>query len=129
VLPEAAVVAAVLHEAKAQPAPRQEDDTEATDDDLPTRTLVDVIVRERVARNLEHMFTLLALVLEREPLRLCLRALHHKDVRHRGTALEYLQTVLPSDVREALWPLLGDVATPLPALRPAGEILKELALS
>jgi len=85
-----------------------------------------LLARDRTDRRLEHMFTILSLHLEREPLRLAFRALHHEDVRHRGTALEYLDSVLPAELRAAVWPFLGETG-PLPAPRPAQEILNELA--
>ncbi len=90
--------------------------------------LVDALLRDRVSRSLEHVFTILSLLLEREPLRMAFRALYHMDAKYRGTALEYLDTVLPREVHDALWPLLGETG-PLPAPRPAQEILAELALA
>jgi hypothetical protein len=67
---------------------------------------VDRFVRERSGRSLEHVFTLLSLVLPREPLRIAYRGLHSDDRQLRGTALEYLDTVLPPDVHGVLWPHL-----------------------
>jgi len=57
-------------------------------------------------RRLEHVFNLLALTLEREPLRIAYWAVRSGDTL-RGTALEYLDNVLPDDVQQALWPALG----------------------
>jgi AAA family ATP:ADP antiporter len=85
----------------------------------------DLLARDRVDRTLEHVFTILALHLDREPLRMAYRAIRHPDVRHRGTALEYLQTILPNDIRDAVWPLVGELA-PLPPGRTAREILADL---
>jgi hypothetical protein len=85
----------------------------------------DLLARDRVDRTLEHVFTILGLHLDREPMRMAYRALRHADVRHRGTALEYLQTILPHDIRDAVWPLVGALA-PLPAARSAREILADL---
>jgi len=51
---------------------------------------------------LEHTFRLLALVLPREPLHVAFQALHIDDVYLKGTALEYLESILPSGVREDL---------------------------
>ncbi len=85
----------------------------------------DLLARDRVDRTLEHVFTILSLHLDREPMRMAYRALRHADVRHRGTALEYLQTILPHDIRDAVWPLVGALA-PLPAARSAREILADL---
>jgi ATP/ADP translocase len=87
-----------------------------------------LLARDRMDRRLEYMFTILSLHLEREPLRLAFRALHHENVRHRGTALEYLESVLPGELRAAVWPFLGETG-PLPAPRPAQEILNELVLA
>jgi ATP/ADP translocase len=57
-------------------------------------------------RGVEHIFNLLALTLEREPLRISYWAVRSGDTL-RGTALEYLENVLPDEIREGLWPLLG----------------------
>jgi hypothetical protein len=59
-----------------------------------------------VERGLGHVFTLLSLALEREPMRIAGRAVRSEDATLRGTALEYLHNVLPDPVREALWPHL-----------------------
>src|SRR5262245_6438064 len=58
-------------------------------------------------RHLEHVFSVLALVLDREPLEIAARALGGSDPALRGTALEYLDNVLPPTVREKLWPHLA----------------------
>ena len=55
---------------------------------------------------LEHVFTVLGLVLPAEPLRIALHAVQTDDVSLRATALEYLESILPADVRVQLWPLL-----------------------
>lgn len=57
-------------------------------------------------RRLEHVFTLLALVVPREPVQIAYRAVRSQDRALRGTALEYLENVLPEDVRGVLWPHL-----------------------
>jgi len=61
---------------------------------------------QRAGRSMEHVFTLLSLVLPREPLRLAYRGLLVDDAKVRGTALEYLDSVLPAAVHEKLWPFL-----------------------
>ena len=91
-------------------------------------SLMAMLARDRVDRSLEHVFTILSLHLDREALRMAFRALHQEDTHHRGTALEYLDTVLPAEVREGIWPYLG-ASAPLQAARPANEILAELALA
>jgi hypothetical protein len=56
---------------------------------------------------LDHVFTLRGLVLERDALQLALQALTSGERNLRGTALEYLDNVLPEDLRRALWMHLG----------------------
>jgi ATP/ADP translocase len=99
---------------------------DADSDEDEQHTLVDDLVRDRANRSLEHMFTILSLILEREPLRMAFKALHHQDDKYRGTALEYLDTVLPSEIRAIIWPYLGETA-PLTTARPASELLADLA--
>jgi hypothetical protein len=61
---------------------------------------------------LEYLFILLSLVLPRAPLRVAYHGLYTDDVLLRGTALEYLESMLPPDVREAIWPYLGEMRKP-----------------
>jgi hypothetical protein len=67
---------------------------------------LDEFVRDRAGQSLAHVFTLLSLVLPREPLQIAFRSLHSPDKQLRGTALEYLEGVLPASIRERLWPFL-----------------------
>jgi AAA family ATP:ADP antiporter len=67
---------------------------------------LDVFVRDRAGQSLAHVFTLLSLVLPRQPLLIAFRSLHSDDAYLRGTALEYLDGVLPHDIRQKLWPFL-----------------------
>ena len=83
------------------------------DDDDPAR-FVDEFIRGRANQSLAHVFTMLSLVLPAEPLQIALRGLHAEDQNLRGTALEYLESVLPPMIREPLWPFLEDH-------RPAGR--------
>jgi hypothetical protein len=64
---------------------------------------------------LEHVFTVLGLTLPAEPLRIALHAVHTDDPSLRGTALEYLESILPADLRAQLWPLLEGVGAVEPA--------------
>lgn len=74
----------------------------------------------------EHVFNLLALALEREPVRIAARSFGTDDAYVRGTALEYLETVLSPHVFSALQPRLA-VTGPAPARkRSAGEVRAEL---
>jgi hypothetical protein len=54
-------------------------------------------------RNLEHVFSLLATVLAREPLQVALRGLRSQNSGLRGLALEYLESVLPPPILARLW--------------------------
>ena len=65
---------------------------------------IDEFLKHRANKSLEHVFTLLALVLPKEPLRISFRGLLTKDQNLRGTALEYLESVLPLNVKNSLWP-------------------------
>ena len=67
---------------------------------------LDEFVRDRAGQSLAHVFTLLSLVLPREPLKIAFRSLHSDDKQLRGTALEYLEGVLPASIRGRLWPFL-----------------------
>jgi hypothetical protein len=80
----------------------------------------------REARVLEHVFTLLALALPRAPLQVSYLALTGDDAALRGTALEYLENVLPDDLREALWPRLGVTGRPAPRSRAHPEVLDRM---
>jgi hypothetical protein len=67
---------------------------------------------QRAGAGLTHVFTMLGLALPPEPLRIALHAVQTDDADLRGTALEYLESILPPDVRAQLWPLLeGDLGT------------------
>jgi hypothetical protein len=87
------------------------------------------LVRDRANRSLEHVFTVLALVLPSRPLQLAFHGLHTDDLNLRGTALEYLEQTLPPDVRQALWPFLEDTRTARGRVRPAQEVLDDLLKS
>ncbi|MBL8739466.1 MAG: hypothetical protein JNK04_00180, partial [Myxococcales bacterium] len=83
-----------------------------------------------LARGLAHIFTLLSIVLEREPLAMAYRALRSDERALRGTAFEYLEVVLPPGLREAITPLLGDVQkTHTPKPRGRTELREELMRS
>ena len=77
-------------------------------DDDSWSPVMDEVIRDRANRSLEHVFTLLALALPREPLRIAFRGLHTDDPLLRGTALEYLDATLPPEIRKPLWPFLED---------------------
>jgi hypothetical protein len=92
---------------------------------------------------LEHVFTMLGLALPADPLRIALHAVQTDESALRETALEYLESILPADVRVQLWPLLeadtGAVAAeaaiaveatpPVRAARSSDELVAALHLA
>ncbi len=82
-----------------------------------------------IGKGLEHVFNILALVLDPEPLQLAFRALAAEDDGLRGTGLEYLENVLPPDIREPLWPYLGDRRVAKKVSRPQRVVLDDLLTS
>jgi AAA family ATP:ADP antiporter len=88
------------------------------------------VLRGRASRSLEHLFTLLSLVLPPETVRLAFHSLHTDDRHLRGTALEYLETVLPEPVWQKLWPFLDEgEAQPVRAGKSSGQSMQELLAS
>lgn len=59
-------------------------------------------IREREARTIAHIFTLLELALPRSPVKNAFRALQADGARVKGVALEYLDSILPGDLRQEL---------------------------
>ncbi len=55
----------------------------------------------------QHLATLLTLALPAEPVRTAFHSLWSDDQTIRGVALEYLDNVLPEDVRERMWLVLA----------------------
>jgi ATP/ADP translocase len=93
------------------------------DDD---KSFLDELLRDRASQSLAHVFTLLALVLPTEPLRISFRGLHTNDQMLRGTALEYLESVLPADIRQLLWPFVEDRRPPAKTTRSREDVLSDL---
>jgi ATP:ADP antiporter, AAA family len=91
--------------------------------------LVDDFVRDRAGQSLSHVFTLLSLVIPREPLRIAFRSLNTDDQYLQGTALEYLESVLPPTIRQPLWPYLEDRRPVDRPTRPHDEVLADLLRS
>ena len=81
-------------------------------DGFASESPLDAFVRDRAGESLAHVFTLLSLVLPREPLQIAFRSLHTDDEHLQGTALEYLEGVLPAPIRQRLWPFLERRAGP-----------------
>jgi len=88
------------------------------------------LLRGRTSRSLEHLFTLLSLVLPPETIRLAFHGLHTGDRHLRGTALEYLETVLPEAIWQRLWAFLDEGAVqPARPERSSGQAMQELLAS
>jgi HEAT repeat protein len=88
---------------------------------------VDDYVRERAKAGLQHVFTLLSVALsEQTLLRIAFNGLHSGDARRRGTALEYLDAVLPPEIRDPLWPFLEERGRPRGPTRTREEIIADL---
>jgi AAA family ATP:ADP antiporter len=60
------------------------------------------LVRDRASRSIDHLVTILSLVLPAEPLRIAFQGLRSGDPGLRGTAQEYLEGVLPPAIRDRL---------------------------
>ena len=78
---------------------------------------------------LEHIFRLLSLNLPREPLQISFQALHTNDTYLRGTALEYLESVLPAGIRESLLEFLEGSFQPSANPRTVDHLTNELMRS
>jgi hypothetical protein len=92
------------------------------DSDTPYAYL-DEVVRDRAQQSLEHVFSLLAIVLPREPLKVAFRALHGSDRILHGLALEYLETTMPGRCFALLLALLE--STPPAATRRDPDTVRE----
>jgi hypothetical protein len=80
------------------------DDRPAEDDFVTGR------VQGRGELSLEHTFRLLSLVLDPDPVRTAFHGIVLDDPRLRSLSLEYLEQILPADVRDKLWPFIGDLS-------------------
>jgi AAA family ATP:ADP antiporter len=120
----ARVHAAVLNEVAIDHAVWEGDQLMEEDQDDPLG--VGAAVRERASRSLEHVFTILALILPRQPLQVAFLGLTTDDPQLRGTALEYLETALPEEIREKLWPFIGDAPKHERVSRSKQEVVQDL---
>jgi hypothetical protein len=92
-------------------------------------SFVDEFIKDRAGQSLAHVFILLSAVLPAAPLQIAFRGLHTDDPALRGTALEYLEGVLPPDIRDRLWPFLGSDTHLQGGRRAREEILADLMRS
>ena len=99
-------------------------------DEVDDSRFVDGFLKQRAGQSLAHVFTLLSVVLPTVPLQIAYRGLLTDDRALRGTALEYLEGMLPRDIRDRLWPVLGDEPAVAPRTsRDRDQILAELISS
>jgi hypothetical protein len=95
-------------------------------DDEEWSPVLDELLGDRANRSLEHVFTILALLLPRQPLKIAFRGLHTNDQVLRGTALEYLETALPPEIRSQLWPFLDSSGRKAGKRRTSAQVLQSL---
>jgi len=78
--------------------------------DRPDDDLVQERVGVRGELSLEHTFRMLTLVLDPEPVRAAFQGIIRDDEQLKSFALEYLEHVLPTNIRQRLWLFIGDVS-------------------
>jgi ATP:ADP antiporter, AAA family len=121
-VPRGSIFAAVVRELQGAPEGWTEDvEPAATEDSSP-----EARPQTPTERGLAHVFTLLSLAVDREPLQIAYWALLGADPALRGTALEYLENVLPDDVRRALWPHVGARARASTTARARQHVVQDL---
>lgn len=92
----------------------------------------DAVIRQNVtgrgALGLAHIFRILALVLDAEPVLIAFRGIQDETERLNSISLEYLEHVLPPDIRKKLWPFIGDLSEyeRRKRSRSSDEVLSEL---
>ena len=72
-----------------------------------------------------NIFSLLGIVLPREPVRVAFEALDVDDPQLRGLALEYIESALPPDIRSALLERIHGVPSEEQPRRAEGQIREE----
>ncbi|MEO6599448.1 MAG: hypothetical protein ABIQ16_06215, partial [Polyangiaceae bacterium] len=105
---------------------------------LPDKAQLEALVLSEVARGpldanrLNHVFALLALTMHRGALELARQGLLSQDRKLRGTALEYLESLLSETVRAPVMGALAELAGPRERAaphHPDAELLEELRRS
>ena len=124
-IPRSAVYAVVKLEVSVD-REEWESRTLAVDGPIAVNMPTDINATEKAERSVEHVFTLLGLVHDAGVLRLAQQALYSGDRHLRGTALEYLENVLPEDIQRGLWPHLHVAPRAPRTRRPRREIIRDL---
>lgn len=85
-------------------------------------------VNARGELSLEHTFRLLAVLLDPDIVEVAFRGILANDEKLKSYSLEYLEQVLPADVRDKLWPFIGDLsaAQKEKSARPLEAIVSDL---
>ena len=101
------------------------------DEDPEDDALVSKRVGVRGELSLEHTFRLLSLVREPEAVRAAFNGIILDEERLKNFSLEYLEQVLPPDVRKHLWPFIGDVSEYQreKSLRSIDEVVSDLMIT
>ena len=60
--------------------------------------------------SLEHTFRQLSLVLDAEAVKMAFHGIVMDDENLKSLSLEYLEQILPADIRDRLWPFIGDIS-------------------
>jgi len=80
------------------------------DSDTEADELVQHRVGDRGVLSLEHAFRLLTLVLDPKPVRVAFQGILQDNEKLRSISLEFLEHILPKDIRQKLWPFIGDIS-------------------
>ena len=98
------------------------DEWESDDDLLSGRA------QHRGQLSLKHTFRLVSLILDPDAVRAAYQGIVSDDDRLLSLALEYLEQVLPRDVKDRLWPFIGDLTERQreQAIRPLGKVVEDL---
>ncbi len=92
----------------------------------------DDFVDDRATRrgelSLEHVFRLLSFVLDAEAIHAAWNGITGDTAELESLALEYLDQVLPEDIRDRLWPFIGDLSAEQArrAIRPLDDVIEDL---
>jgi AAA family ATP:ADP antiporter len=121
-IPRQQVFAAIRKELTATPEEWTERNRALQRDGSPDAEIATTLVD----RGVEHVFTLLALILDPDAVYLAMQATLSEDVNLRGTALEYLENVLPADLYQDLLTHLGSQHEGRYGQRSLGDIVREL---
>lgn len=126
---EAAVLAAVERELSiARPAWNSRKLLDVTHDRDDQFWFLDEVLKDRASKSLELVFSLLALHLPVQPLKVAFRALHSDDRMLRGLALEYLESNVSGEIVSRL-ATLAEPSASGHAPRSPQQVLEELMAS